>query len=110
MQTGFGRTGSNYWGFQNHDAMPDIVTMAKGMGNGFPMAAVVTTPEIGDLLSQALHFNTFGGNPMTCAVGSAVLDVIDEEKLQDNSKNVGSYFLSELAKLRDEFEIIGDVI
>lgn len=74
------------------------------------MAAVVTTPEIGDLLSQALHFNTFGGNPMTCAVGSAVLDVIDEEKLQDNSKNVGSYFLSELAKLRDEFEIIGDVI
>jgi len=109
VQTGFGRTGSNYWGFQNHDAMPDIVTMAKGMGNGFPMAAVVTTPEIGDLLSQALHFNTFGGNPMTCAVGSAVLDVIDEEKLQDNSKNVGSYFLSELAKLRDEFEIIGDV-
>ena len=89
--------------------MPDIVTMAKGIGNGFPMAAVVTRPEIADLLGQALHFNTFGGNPMTCAVGSAVLDVIDEEKLQQNSAEVGTYFLSELAKLRDEFEIVGDV-
>jgi alanine-glyoxylate transaminase / (R)-3-amino-2-methylpropionate-pyruvate transaminase len=130
VQTGFGRTGSNYWGFQNHDAMPDIVTMAKGMGNGFPMAAVVTTKEIAgiinliykvlnyscskkkiilDLLGQALYFNTFGGNPMACAVGSAVLDVIDEEKLQENCANVGTYFLNELAKLRDEFEIVGDV-
>ncbi len=62
-----------------------------------------------DLLSQALHFNTFGGNPMACAVGSAVLDVIDSEKLQENCENVGTYLLSELAKLRDEFEIIGDV-
>jgi len=109
VQTGFGRTGSNYWGFQNHNAMPDIVTMAKGIGNGFPMAAVVTTPEIADLLGQALHFNTFGGNPMACAVGSAVLDVIDEEKLQENCANVGTYFLEELAKLKDEFEIVGDV-
>lgn len=109
VQTGFGRTGSNYWGFQNHNAMPDMVTMAKGIGNGFPMAAVITTQEIADLLSQALHFNTFGGNPMACAVGSAVLDVIDSEKLQENCENVGTYLLNELAKLRDEFEIIGDV-
>jgi len=109
VQTGFGRTGSAYWGFENHEALPDIVTMAKGIGNGFPMAAVVTRPEIADLLAQALHFNTFGGNPMACAVGSAVLDVIDEEKLQANCDTVGTYFLDELAKLRDEFEIIGDV-
>jgi alanine-glyoxylate transaminase/(R)-3-amino-2-methylpropionate-pyruvate transaminase len=64
VQTGFGRTGSAYWGFENHEALPDIVTMAKGIGNGFPMAAVVTRPEIADLLAQALHFNTFGGNPV----------------------------------------------
>lgn len=61
------------------------------------------------MLGQALHFNTFGGNPMACAVGSAVLDVIDEEKLQENCANVGTYFLEELAKLKDEFEIVGDV-
>jgi alanine-glyoxylate transaminase/(R)-3-amino-2-methylpropionate-pyruvate transaminase len=109
VQTGFGRTGSNYWGFQNHGVIPDIVTMAKGIGNGFPMAAVVTRKEIADTLSQALFFNTFGGNPMACAVGSAVLDVIDEEKLQENCQKVGTHFLLELAKLRDEFEIVGDV-
>lgn len=109
VQTGFGRTGSHYWGFENHGASPDIVVMAKGIGNGFPMAAVITTAEIADKIGEALHFNTYGGNPMACAVGSAVLDVIDEEKLQENCKNVGTYFLNELAKLRDEFEIVGDV-
>jgi alanine-glyoxylate transaminase/(R)-3-amino-2-methylpropionate-pyruvate transaminase len=109
VQTGFGRTGSNYWGFQNHGVIPDIVTMAKGIGNGFPMAAVVTRKEIADTLSQALFFNTFGGNPMACAVGSAVLDVIDEEKLQENCEKVGTHFLLELAKFRDEYEIVGDV-
>ena len=73
------------------------------------MAAVVTTPEIADTLAQAIHFNTFGGNPLACSVASAVLDVIDEEKLQENCATVGTYFLNELAKLRDEFEIVGDV-
>lgn len=109
VQTGFGRTGSNYWGFQNHGVIPDIVTMAKGIGNGFPMGAIVTTPEIANTMAQALYFNTFGGNPMACTVGSAVLDVIDEEKLQENCEVVGTYFLHELAKMRDEFSIIGDV-
>lgn len=109
VQTGFGRTGSNYWGFENHDVVPDIVTMAKGIGNGFPMGAIVTTPEIAATLGQALYFNTFGGNPMACSVASAVIDVIDEEKLQKNCEVVGTYFLEELAKLREEFEIIGDV-
>ncbi|XP_036984948.2 alanine--glyoxylate aminotransferase 2, mitochondrial isoform X1 [Artibeus jamaicensis] len=110
VQTGFGRLGSHFWGFQTHDVLPDIVTMAKGIGNGFPMAAVVTTPEIAKSLATCvLHFNTFGGNPVGCAIGSAVLEVIKEENLQENSQEVGTYMLLKFAKLRDEFEIIGDV-
>jgi len=73
------------------------------------MAAVVTTKEIASVMSQALHFNTFGGNPVACAVGSAVLDAIEEDKLQENAHELGTYFLLELAKLRDEYEFVGDV-
>ncbi|KAM4810060.1 alanine--glyoxylate aminotransferase 2, mitochondrial [Rhinophrynus dorsalis] len=109
VQTGFGRTGSHFWGFQNHDVMPDIVTMAKGIGNGFPMAAVVTTHEIASSFAKAQHFNTFGGNPVASSVGSAVLDAIEEDGLQKNCEIVGTYLLLELAKLRDMFEIVGDV-
>ncbi|XP_003470269.2 alanine--glyoxylate aminotransferase 2, mitochondrial isoform X1 [Cavia porcellus] len=110
VQTGFGRLGSHFWGFQTHDVLPDIVTMAKGIGNGFPMAAVVTTQEIAKSLAKCLlHFNTFGGNPIACAIGSAVLEVIKEEKTQENSQEVGTYMLQKLAKLRDEFDIVGDV-
>lgn len=75
VQTGFGRTGEHFWGFQMHDVKPDIVTMAKGIGNGFPLAAVVTTEEIASVLKYSSHFNTFGGNPLGCAVGSEVLKV-----------------------------------
>lgn len=74
VQTGFGRTGDNFWGFESHDVIPDIVTMAKGIGNGFPLAAVVTTPKIAKCLEQAKHFNTYGGNPMASAAGLAVLE------------------------------------
>ncbi|XP_030323190.1 alanine--glyoxylate aminotransferase 2, mitochondrial isoform X4 [Calypte anna] len=109
VQTGFGRTGSHFWGFQTHDVVPDIVTLAKGIGNGFPMAAVVTTKEIANSLAQNLHFNTFGGSPLACVVGAAVLDAIEEDGLQKNSRDVGTYMLLELAKLRDKFEIVGDV-
>ncbi|XP_074660687.1 alanine--glyoxylate aminotransferase 2, mitochondrial-like [Tubulanus polymorphus] len=109
VQTGFGRTGEHFWGFEAAGAMPDIVTMAKGIGNGFPLAAVVTTPEIAEVLGRANNFNTYGGNPMACAVGSKVLDVIDEENCQQVSHDVGTHCLTELAKLRDEFEIVGDV-
>lgn len=73
------------------------------------MGAVITSPEIAKSLTQALHFNTFGGNPMACAVGLSVLDVIDEEGLQENCKEVGTYFLQGLSKLRDIYEIVGDV-
>ncbi|KAM4875115.1 alanine--glyoxylate aminotransferase 2, mitochondrial isoform 2-T2 [Thomomys bottae] len=110
VQTGFGRLGSHFWGFQSQGVLPDIVTMAKGIGNGFPMAAVVTAPEIAKSLAKRInHFNTFGGNPMACAIGSAVLEVIKEENLQENSEEVGTYMLVKLAELRDEFDIVGDV-
>ncbi|XP_074472947.1 alanine--glyoxylate aminotransferase 2, mitochondrial-like [Sebastes fasciatus] len=109
VQTGFGRTGNHFWGFQGHDVMPDMVTMAKGIGNGFPIGAVVTTPEIAASFGKASHFNTFGGSPLACAVASSVLDTIKEDGTQQNSLNVGTYLMTELAKLRDKYEIIGDV-
>ncbi|XP_071450924.1 alanine--glyoxylate aminotransferase 2, mitochondrial [Hetaerina americana] len=110
VQTGFGRTGEHFWGFEMHGVTPDIVTMAKGMGNGFPMAGVVTTPAIAQSLSTALHFNTFGGNPVASAVGKAVLEVIEEEQLQRNCEVVGTHLLKGLAQLRSEFEeVVGDV-
>jgi len=109
VQTGFGRTGEHFWGFEGHGVRPDIVTMAKGIGNGFPLAAVVTTPAIAEALTQALHFNTFGGNPVASAVGLAVLDVIETERLQRNAASVGTHLLLALAELRDKFECVGDV-
>lgn len=75
VQTGFGRTGGHYWGFERQGVVPDIVTMAKGIGNGAPLAAVVTTPEIAAVMTRRIHLNTFGGNPVSCAAGRAVLQV-----------------------------------
>ncbi|KAG6465529.1 hypothetical protein O3G_MSEX015211 [Manduca sexta] len=109
VQTGFGRTGDHYWGFQTHGVKPDIVTMAKGIGNGFPLAAVVTTKEIAAAHSKAAYFNTFGGNPMASVVGKAVLEVIEEEGLQQNSKVVGDYFIQQLMQLQKQHPVIGDV-
>uniref|UniRef100_A0A3P8NSF5 Alanine--glyoxylate aminotransferase 2, mitochondrial n=1 Tax=Astatotilapia calliptera TaxID=8154 RepID=A0A3P8NSF5_ASTCA len=108
-ETGFGRTGSHFWGFQGHDVIPDMVTMAKGIGNGFPVGAVVTTPEIAASFVKASHFNTFGGNPLACAVASSVLDTIREDSTQHNSLHVGTYLMTQMAELRDKYEIIGDV-
>ncbi|XP_058457742.1 alanine--glyoxylate aminotransferase 2, mitochondrial isoform X2 [Malaya genurostris] len=109
VQSGFGRTGEHYWAFEAHDIVPDIVTMAKGIGNGFPIGAVVTSRKVAETLSQALHFNTFGGSPLASVVGMAVLDVIEEEELQKNALEVGTYMLKGLEKLRDKHEIVGDV-
>ncbi|XP_023711724.1 alanine--glyoxylate aminotransferase 2, mitochondrial isoform X3 [Cryptotermes secundus] len=109
VQTGFGRTGEHFWGFEMHDVIPDIVTMAKGICNGLPMAAVVTTPALAQSLKGAYYFNTFGGNPVSCAAGLTVLNVIEEEKIQENAHVVGTHLLKKLAKLRDQFECIGDV-
>ncbi len=109
VQTGFGRMGTHYWGFQMQDVIPDIVTMAKGIGNGCPLGAVVTTPKIAAALAQRTHFNTFGGNPVVCAQGSAVLDVIDREKLQANTLKIGNRILAGLSKLKEKHNVIGDV-
>lgn len=109
VQTGFGRTGQDFWGFQLQGVVPDIVTMAKGIGNGAPLAAVVTTPQIAAVLAKRIHFNTFGGNPVVCAQGKAVLEVIEREKLQDNALKVGNHLLAGLEKLRQNHELIGDV-
>lgn len=109
VQTGFGRTGSHYWGFETQDVIPDIVTMAKGIGNGLPLGAVVTTPEIASVMSQKIQFNTFGGNPVCSAGGLAVLNVIEKEKRQAHCADVGSHLINRLKKLQETHEIIGDV-
>ena len=109
VQTGFGRTGTHFWGFETQDVIPDIVTMAKGIGNGAPLAAVVTTPKIAQSLVGKVHFNTFGGNPVVSAIGKAVLEVIEKENLQANSLKMGNYILAGLNKLKEKHKIIGDV-
>jgi alanine-glyoxylate transaminase/(R)-3-amino-2-methylpropionate-pyruvate transaminase len=109
VQTGFGRTGEHYWGFQNYGVTPDIVTMAKGIGNGVPLAAVTTRREIADALTRRIHFNTFGGNPVSMAAGLAVLEVIDEEGLQENARKVGGRLLRGLRRLQESHPLIGDV-
>jgi alanine-glyoxylate transaminase/(R)-3-amino-2-methylpropionate-pyruvate transaminase len=109
VQTGFGRTGTHYWGFETQGVIPDIVTMAKGIGNGAPLAAVVTTPKIAAVMAQKVHFNTFGGNPVVSAIGQAVLEVIDNEKTQANCLELGNYILAGLNKLKAKHAIIGDV-
>lgn len=109
VQAGFGRTGGHYWGFETQGVIPDIVTMAKSIGNGAPLAAVVTTPEIAKTLSQRIHFNTFGGNPVSCAIGKAVLEVIDREGLQDRCRVLGERLLAGFRKLHAKYAVIGDV-
>ncbi|KAL0044133.1 hypothetical protein WJX82_011716 [Trebouxia sp. C0006] len=109
VQTGFGRTGTNFWGFENQGVIPDIVTMAKGIGNGLPLAAVVTTEEVAQTMSRRLHFNTFGGNPVCSAGGRAVLKAIEEDGLQANSLKVGGHIEKGLHALKKKHSIIGDV-
>lgn len=109
VQAGFGRTGEHFWGFQAHGVTPDIVTIAKSMGNGAPIAAVVTRPEIAEALTSRIHFNTFAGNPVSCAAAKAVLEVIDGEGLQANAKKIGGQILEELGALMDKYACIGQV-
>lgn len=109
VQTGFGRTGENYWGFENYGVVPDIVTMAKSLGNGAPIAAVVTRKEIAETMRQKLHVNTFGGNPVSTAAALGVLEVIEEDGLQRNAREVGGYFKKRLLQLQQKHVLIGDV-
>ncbi len=110
VQVGFGRVGTDFWGFETQDAIPDIVTLGKPIGNGHPLGAVVTTPEIAGAFDNGMeYFNTFGGNPVSCAIGLAVLDVIEEEGLQANALDVGDYLLAGLRALAPDHPIVGDV-
>ncbi len=109
VQAGFGRTGTHFWGFETQGVIPDIVTMAKGIGNGCPLAAVVTTPEIAATLAGRIHFNTFGGNPVSMAQGRAVLKVIEQEGLQANSLKIGAFLTNGFHKLAEKHQLIGDV-
>ena len=109
VQTGFGRTGENYWGFQNFGVVPDIVTMAKSLGNGAPIAAVTTRMEIAKTIQQRIHFNTFGGNPVSAAAALATLDVIDDEGLQQNARVLGQRLRDGLLRLMRSHRVIGDV-
>jgi alanine-glyoxylate transaminase / (R)-3-amino-2-methylpropionate-pyruvate transaminase len=109
VQTGFGRTGTHFWGFETQSVIPEIVTMAKGIGNGCPLGAVVTTPKVAQSLLGKVHFNTFGGNPVVSAMGKAVLEVIEQENLQANSLQLGDYILAGVNQLKAKHQIIGDV-
>ncbi len=110
VQVGFGRVGDHWWAFEEHGVVPDIVTLGKPMGNGHPLAAVVTTPGIAASFDTGMeYFNTFGGNPVSCAVGLAVLDVIEREDLRENARRVGAHLLEGLRGLMDRHACIGDV-
>ncbi|GAB5522444.1 MAG: aminotransferase class III-fold pyridoxal phosphate-dependent enzyme [Roseivirga sp.] len=110
VQTGFGRMGSHFWGYEMQGVVPDIVVLGKPMGNGHPMGAVVTTDAIAEAFDNGMEFfSSFGGNPVSCAIGSAVLDVIDDEALQANSLAVGNYFMESVKALQADFPCIGDV-
>lgn len=109
VQTAFGRTGHHYWGFQNWGVTPDLVTMAKGLGNGAPIGACVTRPEIAAALKTRTHFNTFGGNPISMTQGLATLEVIDAENLQANALKIGTHIKDRLLELQERHPLIGEV-
>src|SRR6185503_223166 len=110
VQVGFGRVGTHFWGFETQGVVPDIVTMGKPIGNGHPLAAVVTTPEIAASFANGMeYFNTFGGNPVSAAIGLAVLDVLRDEDLQSRALRIGSRLKAGLAGLAAEHPVVGDV-
>jgi ethanolamine-phosphate phospho-lyase len=110
VQTGFGRVGDFFWGFEQHAVVPDMVILGKPMGNGHPMGAVVCTQEVAESFEKGVEFfSSFGGNPVSCAIGLAVLEVMEEEGLQENAKVVGNYYKSLFEDLQQKHQCIGDV-
>jgi 4-aminobutyrate aminotransferase-like enzyme/Ser/Thr protein kinase RdoA (MazF antagonist) len=110
VQVGFGRVGKHFWGFELQNVVPDIVTMGKPIGNGHPLAAVACTEAVALAFANGMEFfNTFGGNPVSCAIGLEVLKVIKEEKLQENAFRIGELLKTEFRKLQKKFPLIGDV-
>ena len=103
MQPGFGRTGTHWWGYQRHGVVPDIVTLGKPMANGHPVSGVVARAELAtEFAAKVMYFNTFGGNPVSCAAANAVLDVLERERLQENARVVGEYALAGLEQAQAE--------
>jgi alanine-glyoxylate transaminase / (R)-3-amino-2-methylpropionate-pyruvate transaminase len=109
VQTGFGRTGEHFWGFENWGVTPDLVTMAKGIGNGAPLGACTTRPEIAAMMKNRIHFNTYGGNPISMTQGLATLEVIDRDNIQQNAKTVGEHLKGRLLELQERQPLIGEV-
>jgi 4-aminobutyrate aminotransferase-like enzyme len=110
VQTGFGRLGEWFWGFEMHGIVPDMVLLGKPMGNGHPVAAVVVTAEIaGNFANGMEFFSSFGGNSVSAEIANAVLQVIEEENLQEKAKNTGNHFISNLKELQKKHQCIGDV-
>ncbi len=109
VQTGFGRTGAHFWGFENWNVTPDLVTMAKGIGNGAALGNALTRPEIAAMMKNRVHFNTYGGNPVSMAQGMATLEVIDAENIQQNARDVGGHLKQRLLELQERHPIVGDV-
>lgn len=110
VQVGFGRVGSHWWAFETQGVVPDIVTMGKPIGNGHPMAALVTTREVAASFDNGMeYFNTFGGNPVSCAAGLAVLDVIERDGLRRNAAEIGAYLVARFSRMQARYDVIGDV-
>ncbi len=110
VQTGFGRLGEPFWGFEAQEVVPDVVVLGKPIANGFPLGAVVTTREIAASFDNGMEFfSTFGGNPVSCAAGLAVLDVLEEERLPERARRVGRHLRHGLWRLQDRHEAVGDV-
>ena len=100
VQIGFGRMGDAFWGFESQNVVPDIVSLGKSIGNGHPLSVVITTKEIADRFNNGMeYFNSYGGNPVSCAIGKAVLEIIEEEELQKNAREVGIRLLKMLQEL-----------
>ncbi|HMQ57123.1 MAG TPA: aminotransferase class III-fold pyridoxal phosphate-dependent enzyme, partial [Rhizobiaceae bacterium] len=109
VQSGFGRTGDSFWGFEAHGVVPEVVVMAKGIGNGFPLGAVVAQRHVTEPLANKYFFNTYGASPTSCAAGRAVLQVIEQDGLQANAARVGAGLRQVLERLQQRFPVIGDV-
>ncbi|WP_224483464.1 aminotransferase class III-fold pyridoxal phosphate-dependent enzyme [Robertkochia aurantiaca] len=110
VQTGCGRTGEHFWGFQLHGVVPDIVTIGKPLGNGHPVAAVACTPEVAEKFANGMeYFNTFGGNPVSCAIAAKVIEVVQRDELQNHARNMGAYLKSGLKALQKKYPVIGDI-
>ena len=109
-QTGFGRLGKYFWGYEMHEIIPDIIILGKPIGNGHPMAAVITTEKINKSFENGMEFfSSFGGNPVSCEIGKSVLKIIEEEKLQKNALIVGNYLINKLNTLKNKFKLIHEV-